>query len=468
MNREVLNREVASREAVSRELAPRRAGASARPLDRELAEFVRGAAGADRLRPNGLGHLLLASVALFFVVFLLWAHWATLDEVTRGSGKVIPSRHVQVVQNLEGGIVEAILVRDGEIVEAGQVLMRIDNVRSASDYREKKARQMATLAAAARLEAEIAGTGPVFSEELRKEAPELVRNEARLFESRRLHLESEMEILASQVQQRAQELEELRNRLGQYERSYRLASEELRVTEPLAEQRIVPRTGYLQLQRQVNDLRGALEQTRLSLPRAEEALREAEQRMTNVRSRFVAEAQAELNERSAELASLREILAAGFDRVRRTEVRSPVRGTVKRVRVTTVGGVIQPGQDLVEIVPLEDTLLVEADVRPADIAFLRPGLPATVKITAYDFSIYGGLEGRVEDISADTIANDKGESFYRVRVRTTENHLGTDQQPLEIIPGMTAQVDVLTGRKTVLDYLLKPILKARASALTER
>ncbi|MDX6750859.1 HlyD family type I secretion periplasmic adaptor subunit [Geminicoccaceae bacterium 1502E] len=454
---------------MSRGLVRRSRGvAAARPLDRELAEFVAGAAGADRLRPHGLGHLLLAAVALFFVVFLVWADWATLDEVTRGTGKVIPSRHVQVVQNLEGGIVDAILVRDGEIVEAGQVLMRIDNVRSASEYREKKARHMALLAARARLEAEIGGEALQFPQEVLEEAPEIARNETRLFESRRRQLDSELEILASQAQQRAQELEELKSRLEQYERSYRLANEELRVTEPLAAQRIVARTELLQLQRQVNDLRGALEQTRLSLPRAEEALREARRRTENARSRFAAEAQAEYNQRSAELAGLREILAAGYDRVRRTDVRSPVRGTVKRVRVTTVGGVIQPGQDLVEIVPLEDTLLVEANVRPADIAFLRPDLPATVKITAYDYAIYGGLDGVVEEISADTIANEKGESFYRVRVRTNENHLGPAAHPLEIIPGMTAQVDVLTGEKTVLDYLLKPILKARQAALTER
>ena len=224
----------------------------------------------------------------------------------------------------------------------------------------------------------------------------------------------------------------------------------------------------LQLERQVNDLQGQLDQANLTVPRAQAALREANERIASAYSSFRADALKELNDRNGELAGLKEAMAAGQDRVRRTEVRSPVRGTIKQIKINTIGGVVQPGQDLMEIVPLDDTLLIDARVRPADIAFIRPGQAATVKITAYDYSIYGGLDGKVEDISADTITNEKGESFYRVRVRTDRNHLGTPQKPLAIIPGMTAQIDVLTGHKTVLDYILKPILKARDEALKER
>ena len=230
----------------------------------------------------------------------------------------------------------------------------------------------------------------------------------------------------------------------------------------------MPKGDLLRLRRQVNDLQGELEQGRLAVPRAESALGEAGKRIEKAFSTFRAEAQRDLNAHEAEIAGLKEVVFAGEDRVRRTEVRSPVRGTIKTLKIGTIGGVVQPGADLVEIVPLEDTLLVEAQVRPADIAFLAPGLPAMVKITAYDFSIYGGLKGVVEDISADTIVNERDESFYRVRVRTDRNYLGAEGQPLRIIPGMTAQVDVLTGEKTVLDYLLKPILRARSRALTER
>jgi adhesin transport system membrane fusion protein len=447
----------------SRVAAPRKPG-----KDRELAEFMRAGAAADHLRPRGLAHVLLIAVAAFFVVFVIWADTATLEEVTRGEGRVIPSRQVQVVQNLEGGIVAAILVREGEVVEADQVVMRIDNTRAASDYREKKARYLALLAASARLVAEVEEGAVEFAPEVLAEARDMAANEQALFASRQEKLQGEIGILRRQTEQRDQELREQKSKLAQLERSLALANEELRITEPLAQQRVVAKSDFLQLQREVNDLRGEVEQTKMSLPRIETAVRESSQRIASALSTFRSDAQKELNAVRAELAGLREAIAAGEDRVRRTEVRSPVRGTIKQLKVNTIGGVVQPGADLVEIVPLEDNLLIEAQIRPADIAFLRPGLPATVKITAYDFSIYGGLKGRVEDISADSIFDDKGESFYRVRVRTEASQLGRPEAPLQIIPGMTAQVDVLTGHRTVLQYLLKPLLRARERALTER
>ena len=272
--------------------------------------------------------------------------------------------------------------------------------------------------------------------------------------------------MAGPFEQRQQELTELQTRQAQLERSYKLAAQELELMQSVGAG--VPKGDRLRLERQVNDLQGDLEQGRLAVPRAQTALREAGQKIANAYSTFRAEAQRDLNAHEAELAGLKEVVLAGEDRVRRTEVRSPVHGTVKTLKVTTIGGVVQPGADLVELVPLEDTLLVEAQVRPADIAFISPGQAAMVKLTAYDYSIYGGLEGAVEDISADTIKNERGESFYRVRVRTDRNFLGSEARPLRIIPGMTAQVSILTGRKTVLDYLLKPLLKARHEAMTER
>jgi len=422
----------------------------------------------EELRPKGLTHLFLFAIVAFFVCFFAWASWATLEEVTRGEGRVIPSRQTQVVQNLEGGIVADILVQESQIVEPGQVLMRIDNVRAASDFRERRSRQLALQAALARLEAEVDGTDLVFSEAVLAEVPEIASAETRLFQSRAAGLESEIDILEQQLEQRRQERNELATRERQYAESLRLARAELQILAPLAEQRVVSQSEYLQLQRQVNDLEGELEQTRLAIPRIESAIREAQERIDNARSNFRSEAFREMSALGSELAGITEMITAGEDRVRRTEVRSPVRGTVKELKFNTIGGVIQPGDPIVEITPLDDTLLIEARVRPADIAFLRPDLPAMVKITAYDFSIFGGLEGRVEQISADTITDERGESFYRVRVRTDETALGTPDKPLEIIPGMTAQIDVITGEKTVLDYLLKPILKARDEALRER
>lgn len=432
------------------------------------AEFAIGRAGADLHAPRGFAHLLLFAIVAFFGVFFAWASWAELDEVTRGEGKVIPSSQVQVVQNLEGGIVAEILVREGAIVEAGQVLLRIADVRAASNLRESRTRYLALLGALGRLRAEVEETGIGFVPEVLSEAPGVAQNERALYNARLAALESELDVLRSQAAQRRQELTELATRLHQLERSHALAVEELDITAPLAKSRVVSKVQLLRLQREVNDLAGELEATRLAMPRAEAALREAERKIEERRLNFRAEAQRELNAVEAEATALQETIAAEADMVSRTEVRSPVRGTVKQLFVATVGGVVQPGADLVEIVPLEDTLLVEARIKPADIAFLHPGQPAMVKVTAYDFAIYGGLDGVVEDISADTITDERGDSFYRVRVRTNDVALHKADEPLPIIPGMTTQVDILTGEKTVLDYLLKPILRAKQRALRER
>jgi adhesin transport system membrane fusion protein len=442
--------------------------AEARRTDRELAGFLTGAAGAESLRPRALSHIILIAVVAFFTAFVVWARYATLDEVTRGEGKVIPSTQVQVIQNLEGGIVAALLVHEGEVVEKDQPLMRIENVRAESDYKQQRARYLAVEAAIARLDAEIDDTAIHFPPEVLAEAKGLADSEMQLFTSREAALQDQLAILKQQSTQRQQDVKELQSKIEITQRSLQLAKEQLQISQPLAAQHIVPKTEMLQLERQVNDLQGQLDQAQLTVPRAQAALQEASERIASAYSSFRAEALKDLNDRRAERAGLKEALAAGRDRVRRTEVLSPVRGTIKQIKVTTIGGVIQPGQDLMEIVPLDDTLLIEARVRPADIAFIHPGQPANVKITAYDYSIYGGLDGKVEDISADTIANEKGESFYRVRVRTVRNHLGTDKKPLAIIPGMTAQIDILTGHKSVLDYILKPILKAREEALKER
>jgi adhesin transport system membrane fusion protein len=439
-----------------------------RRVDPELAEFVAGAAAADRLQPRALSHALLIAIVAFFVVFLLWANWAQVDEVTRGEGRVIPSRQIQIIQNLEGGILGELFVREGQIVEEGQILLRIDNIRAESDYREKRARYLALLAAIARLKAEIEDSKLVFPPEVLAEAREVAEKEMMLFRSRQDNLDNEIQILRTQTQQRELELKELETKLAQYERSLELAKEELRLAEPAARRGDVPQSVFIKLQREVNDLRGAVESTRASIVRVRAAIREANQKVERAYSDFRSQAQEELTQKAAELVGIREIVLAGADRVRRTEVRAPLRGTIKQIKINTIGGVVQPGQDILEIVPLEDTLLLEAHIRPSDIAFIRPGLPATIKITAYDFSIYGGLKGEVEDISADTITNERGESFYRVRVRTHKNHLGTDEHPLVIIPGMTAEIDVLTGRKTVLHYLMKPLIKAKDRALTER
>ena len=437
-------------------------------LEADDEPFVTGLDAAERYRPRRLAHALLFTIVLFFLLFVAWASFATLDEVTRGEGRVIPSSQVQIVQNLEGGIVAELRVREAQVVEAGDILLRIDNVKAASDLRGARQRHLALLGAIARLQAEIEERGIDFPPEVMTEARRVAIDETALFNARQAALRSELEILRNQAHQRDQEVAELENRLGQLERSYELASDELEITEPLAAKRVVSKVDLLRLKRQVNDLRGELESTRLSLPRVQLAQREAHRRIEERFLNFQAEAQRELNTVQTEAAALGEVVAADSDRVDRTDVRSPVRGTIKRLLVNTIGGVIQPGQDLVEIVPLEDSLLIEAQIRPADIAFLRPDQAALVKVTAYDYAIYGGLDAEVETISADTITDDRGESFFRVRVRTESSSLEHATEPLPIIPGMTTQVDILTGQKTVMDYLMKPILRIRSEAFRER
>lgn len=430
--------------------------------------FVSGHAGASLHRPRRFAHLLLFTIVLFFVLFLAWASFATLDEVTRGEGRVIPSSQVQVVQNLEGGIIADIHVRESQIVEAGEVLLRIDNVQAKSELRGAKQRYLALLGAVARLQAELEERGIDFPPEVMADARRVAIDETALFNARQASLQSELEILRHQASQRDQEVAELENRLVQLERSATLAADELEITEPLAAKRVVSKVDLLRLKRQVNDLQGELESARLSLPRLKLAQREAHRRIEERFLSFRAEAQRELTTVQTEAAALAEVIAADSDRVNRTDVRSPVRGTIKSLLVNTIGGVVQPGQDLIEIVPLEDTLLVEARIRPSDIAFLRPDQPATVKVTAYDYAVYGGLDAEVESISADTITDDRGDHFFRVRVRTESGSLERGVETLPIIPGMTTQVDILTGQKTVIDYLMKPILRIRDEAFRER
>jgi len=415
-------------------------------------------------------HLILIAAAGFLFVAGIWASFATLDVVTVAQGKVIPSRSMQVVQNLEGGIVKDIRVKLGEIVERGQVVMIIDDTRFVSSMKEGEVQSDALQAKIERLTSETSGSPLKFSKQLTDSAPETVKNETSLYENRKHELEVKLNILKDDVEQRRQELSAALGKKDQVERSLTLVKKELSLTKPLVAQGAVSEVDVLRLERTVNDLSGDLDQTQLSIPKLEASLTGSQRKMEELLLGFKSEAFKDLSTAKAEYSRLFESNKAAADRVTRTIVRSPVRGTVNQVKVATIGGIVQPGQDLMDIVPLDDTLLIEANVRPADIGFLRPGLPATVKISAYDFSIYGGLKAVVEHISADTITDEKGNAFYQIRVRTSEASylVGKHGERLQIIPGMSSTVDILTGEKTVLEYLLKPIIKAKRNAMRER
>jgi len=431
-------------------------------------DFANEVTAAELQGPRPVARIILMLIVLFFAAAFWWAKNATLDEVTRGQGVVIPSSQVQVVQNLEGGILKEILVREGEMVDVGQILLRIDDTSFAATYESQHQMYHTLMGQIARLTAEAEGRPLEFPPELLAEARQVAVSERDLYNARAAELQSQLSILRKQADQRKQELTEQKGKLTQLKSSLDLANEELHMTEPLVKNGVVPKINLLRLKRDVNDLEGQIKATKLALPRAKSAVQEANRRIEEKYLAFRSEALRDLNLRKADFAQVKQQILASKDRVVRTEIRSPVKGIVKQLKVTTIGGVVRPGMDLIEIVPLDDTLLVEAKVLPSNVAFLKPGQNATVKLTAYDFSIYGGLAAKLERISADTITDEKGESYYRIIVRTEKNELVHAGQSLPIIPGMVATVDILTGHKTVLDYLLKPILKARTQALTER
>lgn len=404
-----------------------------------------------------------------FVLFVvLWANFAIVDEVTRGEGKAIPSSRLQKIQNLEGGIVAELFAREGQIVEVGDPLLRLDDTRFASNVGETEADRLALTARVERLTAEVEGRDLMMSDSVMRDAPSLANSERALFESRRDQLRDEIGGLEEQLAQRRQEVREMSSKQEQFRSSLSLLRKEIEMSEPLVASGAISPVEVLRLKRAEVESRGQLDATTLALPRAHAAIKEIESKISETRGRFRSEALTQLNEARTELSKLESTGKALEDRVRRTLITSPVRGVVKQMLVSTIGGVIQPGSDMVEIVPLDDSLLIEAKVRPQDIAFLHPGQEAMVKFSAYDFTVYGGLKAELEHISADSITDEEGNSFYLIHLRTDKSHLGTDEKPLLIIPGMVATVDIITGHKSVLSYLLKPIIRARAEALRER
>ncbi len=387
--------------------------------------FLRAARAAEIAESHPFAGSSLLLMIVFLIVAVVWAMSAELDEVTRGDGAVVPSSREQIIQSLEGGILAELSVREGDVVEKGQVLLRIDDTRSGASLREGQVKSQSLRAEIARLQAEAGGIRPRFPADI---DPVIIERERKTYVSR-----------LTAVEESATSLK----------RNLELAEKELAMTEPMVARGAVSEVEVLRLQRQIIELKGQIQDRRNS---------------------FKAEARGKQAEKEAELGGVTELLTARTDEVQRSLVRSPMRGTVKNIKVTTQGGVIGPGQDIMEIIPIEDRLLIEAKIRPADVAFLHAGQEATVKLTAYDYTIYGSLRGHLEHISADTIIdeNPPHERFYRVNVRTDAATLVGKTGPLPVIPGMVATVEVLTGHKSVMEYLLKPVLKTRDNALHER
>ena len=423
--------------------------------------------------PRTARMLLFASLAMI-ATFLVWAHFAVLDEVKRGSGKVVPARQIQVVQSLEGGIISELLVSEGTIVEQGQPLARIEDTSFASQFGEVRERQAAMAARVLRLEAETQGTPLKFPATLEQSNPRAVAAEKNVYDARARKLAQDIDVIQQQEAQKRREVDELRASEARFSDTLKLLSREVELTRNLFNQRVVPEIEMLRVDRQATDMRGQLSVVQATIVKTETAIQETQSRIAGTRASFVAQAEEDLAKSRGDLAVLDENIKYAQDKVRRTELKAPVRGIVNKLNVTTIGAVVQPAANLIEIVPIDDTLLVEGRIRPQDIAFIRANHPAVVKLSAYDSSVYGSLHGKVERISADTIIdekgdkNERGETFYRVMVRTEKNHLGTTEHPLPVLPGMVATVEILTGAKSVLDYLVKPARMLRDEALRER
>ena len=408
---------------------------------------------------------LLYGIAFVVILLVAWAYVAEVDTVTRGQGKVIPSRQVQILGSQDGGVITDILVREGDRVDRGQMLIKLDPTRSQSSLGENRAQLVGLQVKVARLNALVENEPFRPTNEMVSIAPEVVKQEVELYETSLAELSVQQRIADQQLTQRREELNELTARESQLATEYRLADQELSGTKPMLASGAVSEVEVLRLEREVNKAQGELKQTRAQIERVRATIAEAEEKRLGVELEFANRAREELTDTVTKINALTEAAAGLSDRVRQTNLVSPVAGTIKQLLYNTVGGIVLPGRDIVELIPADDTLLVEVRIRPQDIGFLAPGQDANVKVTAYDFVVYGGLEGQVEQIGADTVLDEEGNAFYEVTVRTKSADLGADKP---IIPGMTVEVDVLTGKKTVLAYLLKPVLRARQRALSER
>jgi adhesin transport system membrane fusion protein len=408
---------------------------------------------------------LLYGIAFVVILLAAWAYVAEVDTVTRGQGKVIPSRQVQILGSQDGGVITDILVREGDRVDRGQMLIKLDPTRSQSSLGENRAQLVGLQVKVARLNALVEDEPFRPTNEMVSIAPEVVKQEVELYETSLAELSVQQRIADQQLTQRREELNELTARESQLATEYRLADQELKRTKPMLASGAVSVVEVFRLEREVNKAQGELKQTRAQIERVRATIAEAEEKRLGVELEFANRAREELTDTVTKINALTEAAAGLSDRVRQTNLVSPVAGTIKQLLYNTVGGIVLPGRDIVELIPADDTLLVEVRIRPQDIGFLAPGQDANVKVTAYDFVVYGGLEGQVEQIGADTVLDEEGNAFYEVTVRTKSADLGADKP---IIPGMTVEVDVLTGKKTVLAYLLKPVLRARQRALSER
>lgn len=423
-------------------------------------------------KPPLFARLVLLIVILFIGTFVGWAAIAKVDEIARGDGKVIPVSKTQIIQASEAGVVQEIAVQVGQVVRQGELLMRLDDTTTTSTLGESAAKARALRAKIARLEIEEQGdltAAYVCPEAIVKVAPVVCDNEVRLLNARRISIENKGSVLQARLRQRMKELDEAQANISRLNEVIAVAQREMDLIGPMVAKKLVAQTDLLRLDRELTDQRGQLALAMEGIERLNAAISEATLQVEELSLQVRQEALMEKTQALAELSIIDETIRGATDRVARTDIRSPVDGVVNTLDINTIGAYVQPGTVVAGVVPTADTLLVEARISPRDVAFVRRGQSAIVKVTAYDFSIYGGIDGEVSNVSADSLLDqNSGETFYQVQVATPVSELEKDGRKFPIIPGMITSVEIITGEKTVLDYLMKPINKARSEALTER
>ncbi len=440
-------------------------------------EFVYSTYASANEKPSRRTNIVFVFVVSVFTLLILWASFAEIDELARGNGKVIPTNKIQTVQSLDGGIVSEILVKEGETVKADAPLMKIDTTRFQATFEESKQEYLALLALKTRLEVEskinINRSIPKlkFDKKVLNDDSRYDKNETLLFANRFNELKSSIEVLENQLSQKRQELREIRGNISKLTQKLEFITQQRKTIKRLVKGGVKSSYDLLNIEKEYHETKGNLDIAKLSISRSNYAISEAKNRITAKIDTFKSEASNELQKTLGQINKFEAKMVGEKDRVAKTVLTSPVDGIIKQLNINTIGGVVQSGMDLVEIVPLSDSLVVEAKIDPKDIAFISPSQKAIIKITAYDFSIYGGLDGKIIEISADSIVDKDskdGKSYYRVLLKTNKNYLEKRGKKLPIIPGMVATVDIVTGKKTILDFLLKPILKVKQDSLHER
>ncbi len=437
-------------------------------IEEEDLEFMSELEAAAHLKPSRAAQIFLAAVVLLVVWMFVWMAISHVDEQVRGTGQVMPSGDVQVVQSLDGGIISQILVHAGDVVKKGQVLVRIADVQYASEGQGMEAQKAALEARKARLQSESTGTTFVIPPDVAKNFPDIAANEEKLYQSRQDELSTALNIIKDQVQEATANLAEVRSSIVQLTKSKALLQKQVDIDKNLAKAKAIPEIELIKDERQLNDTSGNLSTAQDSERSLQAKLSAAGKRESEKRGQFRSDALGQMNDTEAKLSTLTANLRSVNDKVNHSELRSPVDGVVQQVNVKTVGGVVEPAQKLVEIVPLNESLVIRARIAPKDVAFLRPGQKVKVQITAYDPEIYGTLTGKLIRISPNTIEDGQGHAFFQIDVRTDKNYLGTKQAPYRIFSGMVAEANVIVGRRTLLTYLLKPVLRTKDRAFTEQ